>query len=256
MTRKEAMQAVVNAGGICCDGVIASTNYLVLGNNDYCRTIKDGKSLKQKKAEKMQLDGLDILTISENVFYDMLMDENTELSGFEAPEQNEFQYLNSILTDMSQSISNHGGDPALLAYRATKSDGKSASSGYTTVSFGTFTIFRIHLRGNQHYLSIPVTFSDLIPPHFPQKQAPSEQKYVRLPVDSEHDISVYTNFLCAIAGETVNRYPKEWSCCSRYMECSNAKHCVHPDKMFALGCGYRKILNSGRIFYGDNRNID
>lgn len=72
MTRKEAMQAVVNAGGICCDGVIASTNYLVLGNSDYCKSIKGGKSSKQKKAEKMQLNGADIQTISEDVFYDML----------------------------------------------------------------------------------------------------------------------------------------------------------------------------------------
>lgn len=73
MTRKEAMQSVVNAGGICCDGVIASTNYLVIGNNDYCKSIKGGKSAKQKKAEKMRLSGYDIVTISESTFYDMLM---------------------------------------------------------------------------------------------------------------------------------------------------------------------------------------
>jgi len=71
-TRKEAMQAVVNAGGICCDGVIATTNYLVLGNTDYCQSIKGGKSNKQKKAEKMQLNGADIAVISEAVFLDML----------------------------------------------------------------------------------------------------------------------------------------------------------------------------------------
>lgn len=72
MKRKEAMQAVVNAGGQCTDGIIAETNFLVLGNNDYCRTVKDGKSAKQKKAEKMRLKGFDIETISESVFYDML----------------------------------------------------------------------------------------------------------------------------------------------------------------------------------------
>ena len=75
MTRREAMQAVVNAGGICNDGVIASTNYLVLGNNDYCKSIKGGKSSKQKKAEKMQLAGSDIRTITEDVFYDMLKEQ-------------------------------------------------------------------------------------------------------------------------------------------------------------------------------------
>ena len=74
MTRKEAMQAVANAGGICCDGVTAATNYLVLGNNDYCKALNGGKSNKQKKAEKMQLAGSDIVTISEDVFCDMLED--------------------------------------------------------------------------------------------------------------------------------------------------------------------------------------
>lgn len=72
MTRKEAMQAVANAGGICGDGVTSATNYLVLGTNDYCKAAKGTKSAKQKKADKMQLEGSSIATISEDVFYDML----------------------------------------------------------------------------------------------------------------------------------------------------------------------------------------
>ncbi len=71
-TRKEAMQEVLNAGGFCEDNVTLETNFLVLGNNDYCKAIKGGKSSKQKKAEKMQLQGYDIATISESVFCDML----------------------------------------------------------------------------------------------------------------------------------------------------------------------------------------
>jgi len=72
MVRKDAMQLVVNRGGICGDSVNKKTNYLVLGNNDYCTTIRDGKSSKQKKAEELQLKGSDIEIISENVFYAML----------------------------------------------------------------------------------------------------------------------------------------------------------------------------------------
>lgn len=72
MTRKEALQLVVDRGGLCSDGVNKKTNYLVLGNNDYCSTIKDGKSTKQKKAEQLKLAGCDIEIISENVFYDMI----------------------------------------------------------------------------------------------------------------------------------------------------------------------------------------
>ena len=75
MTRKTAMQMVVDLGGLVGNSVTKKTNYLILGNNDYCSSIKDGKSSKQKKAESLKLSGNDIEIISENVFYDMLEDE-------------------------------------------------------------------------------------------------------------------------------------------------------------------------------------
>lgn len=74
MPRKEAMQLVANVGGINADSVTKKTNFLILGNNDYCPLIKDGKSNKQKKAEKLKLEGNDIEVIPENVFYDMFND--------------------------------------------------------------------------------------------------------------------------------------------------------------------------------------
>lgn len=72
MLRREAMQIVADLGGINGDSVTKKTNYLVLGNNDYCTTIKDGKSSKQKKAEDYKLKGYDIEIVPENVFYDMV----------------------------------------------------------------------------------------------------------------------------------------------------------------------------------------
>lgn len=72
MVRKEAMQAVVDAGGKVGDNVTKDTNYLILGNNDYCSTIKGGKSSKHKKAESLILKGQDLAVIPENIFYQML----------------------------------------------------------------------------------------------------------------------------------------------------------------------------------------
>lgn len=74
MVRKDAMQIVANFGGQNADTVTRKTNYLIMGNNDYCKSIKDGKSKKQKKAEKLKLEGYDIEIIPENVFYDMVID--------------------------------------------------------------------------------------------------------------------------------------------------------------------------------------
>lgn len=73
MKRKDAMQHVVNLGGICGDNVTKKTNYLVLGNLDYAKSIKDGKSSKWKKAETLILSGQELEIVSENVFYDLLV---------------------------------------------------------------------------------------------------------------------------------------------------------------------------------------
>ncbi len=75
LTRREAMQLVADIGGICGDNVTKKTNLLILGDNDYCKAIKDGKSNKQKKAEKLILEGADLKIISESVFLDMLANE-------------------------------------------------------------------------------------------------------------------------------------------------------------------------------------
>ena len=72
MIRKDAMQLVVNLGGILDNSVNKQTNYLILGNNDYNAILKGEKSSKQKKAEKLQLEGQDISIIDEYTFYDLL----------------------------------------------------------------------------------------------------------------------------------------------------------------------------------------
>ena len=46
-----------------------------------------------------------------------------------------------------------------------------------------------------------------------------------------------------------------FGCCSRYQACSDAKECLHPDKLFAFACKYRENLEQGKIFYGKNKNI-
>lgn len=74
MPRKEAMQAVLNCGGQIGNAVTQKTNYLILGCNDYCQSIKGGKSSKQKKAEEYKLKGLDIEIIDEELFYSMIKD--------------------------------------------------------------------------------------------------------------------------------------------------------------------------------------
>ncbi len=81
MTRTAAAQIVANYGGEFGSSVTRKTNYLVLGNMDYCSNIKDGKSTKHKKAEQLKLDGQDIEIITESVFLDMVHEEMQEIEN-------------------------------------------------------------------------------------------------------------------------------------------------------------------------------
>ena len=182
------------------------------------------------------------------------MDDQITLIGFEAPDSKESNCLDKIFPTLQEIAAQKGVPVELLTRKATQTD--SASSGYTVVAYHGSTAFRLKMRGKQYYISVPALFDALIPAEAPRKQTKSEEGYIRVLVDSDHPVESYTDFLAAVTGMTIDRLPTEWSCCSRYMECSDAKTCVHPDKVFALDCGYRKVLNSGRVFYGKNRNID
>ena len=47
-----------------------------------------------------------------------------------------------------------------------------------------------------------------------------------------------------------------FGCCSSFEKCSDAKKCVHENKLYSKACMYRDHLDQGRIFYGKNRNVD
>lgn len=48
---------------------------------------------------------------------------------------------------------------------------------------------------------------------------------------------------------------KTFGCCSSFIECSDAKKCIHPNKLYSTACMYRENLEKGKIFYGKNKNI-
>lgn len=45
-----------------------------------------------------------------------------------------------------------------------------------------------------------------------------------------------------------------FGCCSRFVACSDALKCVHPNKLYSKACMYRSNLEQGRVFYGKNKN--
>ncbi len=75
MDRKEAMQKVVNIGGVMKSGVSSKTNYLVVGIQDPKLVGAKGISSKEKKAYELKQKGLDIQIVNEESFLKLLNNE-------------------------------------------------------------------------------------------------------------------------------------------------------------------------------------
>lgn len=125
---------------------------------------------------------------------------------------------------------------------------------YSSVLFQSSLIARLCFRGANSYISFSSLYEQFLSQSRPHRD---KQGFIRVYVESPSSrLSEYTSLFSDILTAILEHIQKEFDCCSRYMECSDAKKCIHPDRDFSLTCGYKKIMRSGKIFYGKNRNID
>lgn len=75
LERKDAMQQVVNVGGIIKSGVSSKTDYLVVGDQDQKLVGSEGISSKEKKAYDLQAKGKPLEIINEQEFLALLKRE-------------------------------------------------------------------------------------------------------------------------------------------------------------------------------------
>lgn len=263
-TRKEVAQLVVNIGGICEDRITKKTNYLILGNNDYCASIKDGKSNKQKKAEKLITEGADLAIIPESVFIDMIQtsyeDDSTE--DMLPADDVEKNVANEEMEEKTYSLISHGLQESLVAENLSAEylffrKSKTSTSQYSSVYlFNENSVFcRISFRGKQNYFSISSKYESIIPNSVEYKKQKSDPNFCRIMIESPDDILTHMDLLHQVLNAEIDAYPADFGCCSRYEECSDAKKCTHPNPDMALRCIYRKNLKHGKTFYGKNKNV-
>lgn len=286
-TRKQAMQIIADLGGINEDTVTQKTNYLILGNNDYCSTIKEGKSGKQKKAEKYKLNGQDIEIIPENEFYDMIGDliqmEKNDLVNDQNSIVCKRDWQEEVREMLDRLICEHElpiGSLYLSDNSGTK-DPKRIISHSVCIWEPNYPPIPNDKPG-QNKIVMTIYPSDIksrlddLDLNIRKEQESNLRKY--LPEDayllsstkSDKDLGVVRirinknscNLKTYIKEHTeycIERYVSKaasFGCCSSFRICSDKKKCVHENKLYSKACLYRKNLDQGKIFYGKNKNID
>ena len=132
---------------------------------------------------------------------------------------------------------------------------KSGSSNFTSLYIGTTLLLRIRIRSTKYYIEIsemyPSVYSAIKSGELESMVISSKTHFLRLPISNADDVLTYLDLIKNATIDLLDRIPKDFSCCSRYEACSNAQRCTHPDQELAWGCNYKKVLRSGRAFYGD-----
>lgn len=129
---------------------------------------------------------------------------------------------------------------------------------YSSVWFSKQLAFRICCRDDKCYFGVSIDFTQSAPIEVKATQSHSvkNEGFYNFEFEPTHDgVMQFAAFLCSALDQAIDSTPKEFDCCSRFEECSNCKRCINPNPDLAVGCGYRKILKSGRIYYGKNKNI-
>lgn len=110
---------------------------------------------------------------------------------------------------------------------------------FSTIYYDKNILFRLRRRGHKDYISFPLDENRQIP--FPSSDcfAPEWEPLILNAIE-----------------DMVDNAGKEYDCCASFEACSDIGMCVREDNLKdSIYCGYRKVLKSGRIFFGKRRNM-
>lgn len=135
-------------------------------------------------------------------------------------------------------------------YPAVKEDIDNPGKNYVVMNF-------IPKEDDVELLIRPKQYENIqLPQSVKIKSATADNNFVHI-IFSSTDVSLFDyikqNILYCL--KNYHSKSKTFGCCSRFVECSDALMCVHPNKLYATSCTYKHHLESGKVFYGKNKNV-
>ncbi len=272
-------EMIIAAGGVVDKGVKKATNYLVVGaqGSDAWKTGSYGGKIQ--KAMELKAKGTAIEIIEEDDFIPRIQyliahpEENEEECGTAPSEAFVSGAWKNAIQSMLDSMVIEKGLPEQSLYLLENygRDGMKITSysvciyepdypvlpNETKDSTRNSVVLNIKEAKERLELLITTAVFDAVdaPVGAEIKQLKSDlsNTHVLFPMDSD-ELVLYVKKITEYELAHYVSKTAAFGCCGRYLECSNAQKCIHENKLYSKACMYRKQLESGRIFYGMNRN--
>ena len=189
--------------------------------------------------EQLSLFNYNIYEELEKILNDIIIDE-------ELPASSLHLYSNTSAKtkeEISKSICIYEPD-----YPSIKGTTDKPGKNFVIMNIQDTEVFDLLIRNKQ--------FSEVsLPPTATIKQVTSDKTFVHV-IFNKNDNNIFSyireNIMYCL--RHYESKAKSFGCCSKFIQCSDAKKCVHENKLYSMSCAYRHNLDSGKIFYGKNRN--
>lgn len=154
--------------------------------------------------------------------------------------------IHSIYDQVIRILEGYGQDTSTITIRQNKND--------QSIVFGKSPVLKI-TDGKRRFLYLRTESVEDIPADYFPDTLKSLPDFVRFEfTERTGDMGIFSYLLLELYREFVGT-DLAFGCCHRYVECSDSLKCIHPDRIRAMSCLYRKNLEAGRIFYGKNKTI-
>jgi hypothetical protein len=127
-------------------------------------------------------------------------------------------------------------------------------AAYSVINFFDVGYLRLKSGKKKTFISVRETFKPLVLEHTQNFEfIKSDPLWIRILIDSKDDIKALFPLFLNLYRHAYNLLGSDFfSCCSRFLECSDEMTCIQSNARLAKGCIYRRNLDNGKIFYGKN----
>ena len=243
ISARDAMQGIADCGGHNEDNVTKRTDLLIIGDGSDPMH-KSGKTIR---AEEYIAKGQTIRIVNETEFLELL---HAAVSLPDAPTLPQTGTdATRIYQEMCDALTTASGNYDLDRLQLVQRTPDKAAAYDAIELFGQSCL---NFRGTKTlYLEVSPKVESLFTADGIPLEADCANGWRRVPA-----AAVSFSDRTSLVIEIYEKYlmVNGFDCCSRYLACSEAGHCTHPDIMFAGHCTYRQKLRSGQIFFGPKRN--
>ena len=241
LERNKFENAITSFGATVKPNVTKKTDYVIVGSLGSSNWSTGNYGNKIKKAMELIDQGCEVQIISENDLVQALGESNLDLVPYN---------IEQIIHDVNDSI--------ILQKDLKQSDilYKSNSDSSISVLLRNVLMYKIDSKSINSVIIKENTLKQFnLPCGSKSEKINSSNGFTKIIFLPQVNIEDIKKLFAEIIEYNIFNFSTDFfGCCALYETCSNEKKCIHSDKLYATGCFYRRNLESGKIFYGKNKN--